>query len=83
MASLKSPAQHTCGALDQYAFTLAYTEARESSDNPMLKAFCRVAPSVRFKVLAMRVARVFFFAKVFNTRISAVVHSRRFAFLTI
>jgi hypothetical protein len=35
-------------------------QARESSDNPMLNAFCRVAPSVRFRVRAMLVTRVFF-----------------------
>jgi hypothetical protein len=58
-------------------------QARESSDNPRLKAFCRVAPSVRFKVLAMLAALVFFFARVFNVRTCAGVHERRFEFLAI
>ena len=31
-------------------------QARESSDNPRLNAFCRVAPSVRFSVLAILAA---------------------------
>jgi hypothetical protein len=61
----------------------ASSQARESSDNPILNAFCRVAPSVRFKVRAMLLARVFFFASVFKMRMSAVVHSRRFDFLAI
>jgi hypothetical protein len=51
---------------------------RESSDSPRLKAFCRVAPSVRFKVRAMLAARV-----VFNVRTSDDVHDRRFDFLGI
>jgi hypothetical protein len=58
-------------------------QARESSDNPRLNAFCRVAPSVRFKVLAILAARVFFFARVFNVRTCAGVHERRFEFLAI
>ena len=32
--------------------SIAY-QARESSDNPILNAFCRVAPSVRFNVRAV------------------------------
>jgi hypothetical protein len=51
--------------------------ARESSDSPGLKAFCRVAPSVRFRVRAMFAARFFFFACVLSVRTSAVVHARR------
>ena len=49
----------------------------------MLNAFWRVAPSVRFNVLAMLGARVFLRAAVFNIRTSAVVHARRFDFLAI
>jgi hypothetical protein len=56
---------------------------RESSDNPRLNAFCRVAPSVRFSVRAMLAARVFFLAAVFKVRTSAAVHARRFDFLAI
>jgi class 3 adenylate cyclase/tetratricopeptide (TPR) repeat protein len=43
-------------------------QARESSDNPRLNAFCRVAPSVRFSVLAIFAAVVFFRASVFKVR---------------
>jgi hypothetical protein len=58
-------------------------QARESSDKPILKAFCRVAPSVRFNVRAMLAARVFFLAAAFNVRTSDAVHARRFDFLAI
>ena len=43
-------------------------QARESSDNPILNAFCRVAPSLRLRVRAMLAARLFFFASVFSVR---------------
>jgi hypothetical protein len=56
-------------------------QPRESSDTPMLNAFCRVAPSVRFKVRAMLAARLFFFASTFNVRTCSDVHARRFDFL--
>ena len=58
-------------------------QERESSDSPILKAFCRVAPSVRFRVRAMLAARVFLRAIVFSVRTSADVHERRFEFLGI
>ena len=58
-------------------------QERESSDNPRLNAFCRVAPSVRFKVRAMLAARVFFLASVFNVRTSSDFHARRLEFLAI
>jgi hypothetical protein len=58
-------------------------QARESSDSPILNAFCRVAPSLRFKVRAMLGAFVFLFASVFSVRTWAVVHARRFDFLAI
>jgi hypothetical protein len=58
-------------------------QERESSDNPRLNAFCRVAPSVRFRVRAMLAAPVFFRARVFNVRTSVDVHERRFDFLGI
>jgi hypothetical protein len=38
----------------------AKSQTRESRDNPMLKAFCRVAPSVRFNALAILASRVFY-----------------------
>src|ERR1700677_2811851 len=44
----------------------------------MLKAFWRVAPSVRFSFLAICDAEVFFFASDFRSRTSAAVHARRF-----
>ena len=62
----------------------AGTQTRESSDKPILNAFCRVAPSERFSVLAIRAACVFFRASAFNVRICSGVHARRFvAFLAI
>ena len=56
---------------------------RESSDNPRLNAFCRVAPSVRFRVRTMLAAPVFLRAIVFSVRTSDEVHERRFDFLGI
>ncbi len=58
-------------------------QARELSDNPRLKAFCRVAPSVRLKARAMLAARVFLLAAAFNLRTSSVVQARRFDLLAI
>ena len=56
---------------------------RESRDSPMLNAFWRVAPSDRFKLLAMRPAFVFFRASVFNVLTSSEVHARFKTFLAI
>jgi hypothetical protein len=53
---------------------------RASRDTPMLKAFCRVAPSVRFSFLAILPAVVFFRASVFRVRTSSAVQERRFPF---
>ena len=50
--------------------------ARVSSDNPRLRAFCRVAPSVLFKVRAIVAARVLLFASFFNVRTSFAVQAR-------
>src|SRR5262249_18032203 len=58
-------------------------QARESRDRPMLNAFWRVAPSVRFRDRAIRDAFVFFRAAAFKVRTSVVVHARRFDFLAI
>jgi hypothetical protein len=44
----------------------------------MLKAFWRVAPSVRFSFLAIAEALLFFFAIALRSRTSAEVHARRF-----
>src|SRR4029077_15386662 len=51
---------------------------RESSDNPILNAFWRVAPSVRFNFLAIRPAGVFLRAIVFSSRTCADVQARLF-----
>jgi hypothetical protein len=51
---------------------------RVSNDRPRLKAFCRVAFSVRLKLRAMLAARVFLPASRFNVRMSRLVHARLF-----
>ena len=56
-------------------------QARESSDKPILNAFCRVAPSLRFRFLAIFLAGVFLRAADFNSRTSEAVQERRFEFL--
>jgi hypothetical protein len=57
--------------------------ARVSSDNPRLKAFCRVAPSVLFKVRAIAAARVLLFASFFNVRTSFAVQVRLRLFMAL
>jgi hypothetical protein len=52
--------------------------ARVSNERPRLKAFCRVAFSVRLKLRAMLAARVFLPANRFNVRMSRLVHARLF-----
>lgn len=52
--------------------------ARESSDNPMANAFCRVAPSVRFRDLAIFLAGTFFLASDFSSRTCTDVQARLF-----
>jgi len=60
------------------------TQARESSDSPILNAFCRVAPSVRLSALVIREAFFFWRAIVFKVRTWSAVHARRLvAFLAI
>jgi len=51
--------------------------ARVSSDNPRLKAFCRVAPSVLLNLRAISAARLLLRASLFNVRICSAVHARR------
>jgi hypothetical protein len=60
----------TVGALRGAAAELEglVIHARESSDNPRLHAFCRVAFSVRLSILAMSLAGLFRFANAFNLR---------------
>ena len=62
-------------------FKLAALHPRESSDNPRLNAFCRVAPSLRLRLLAIFLAGVLLRAADFNSRTSALVQGRRFEFL--
>jgi hypothetical protein len=47
---------HLRGARTGYESCSPERQARESSDNPKLNAFCRVALSVRFNVLAILAA---------------------------
>jgi hypothetical protein len=54
---------------------------RESSDNPRLNAFCRVAPSLRLRLLAIFLAGVLLRAADFSSRTSALVQARLFEFL--
>ena len=49
----------------------------ESSETPKLNAFCLVAPSVRFRDRAIFLAGIFCRARVFSSRTSSFVHSRR------
>jgi hypothetical protein len=58
----------------------AVVHPRESSDNPRLNAFCRVAPSLRLRLLAIFLAGVLLRAADFNSRTSPLVHGRRFEF---
>jgi hypothetical protein len=55
-------------------------QKRDSKDNPRLKAFCRVAPSVLFSDRAIFPAGVFFRASAFKVRTCSDVHGRRFPF---
>jgi hypothetical protein len=61
----------------------AETCLRVSSDKPRLKAFCRVAFSVRFKVRAIFAARVLLPASFFNVRTSWAVHGRLLFFTSL
>jgi hypothetical protein len=56
----------------------AIAQTRESNDSPTLDAFCRVAPSLRFKVRAILAAGIFFRASGFSSRTCAAVHTRFF-----
>lgn len=66
------------GSGDADLGNLKINQERESSDNPMLNAFCRVAPSDRLSFLAIVPAGVFLRAIDFNSRTSPAVHARRF-----
>jgi hypothetical protein len=58
-----------------------FVHRRESSDNPRLNAFCRVAPSLRLRLLAIFPAGVLLRAADFNSRTFALVQARLFEFL--
>jgi hypothetical protein len=59
-------------------FVAVVCQALESSDSPMLNAFCRVAPSDRFNFLAILAAGVFFRASDLSSRTCTDVHERLF-----
>src|ERR1700730_557420 len=56
---------------------------RESKDTPSEKAFCLVAPTVLLSDLAILLAGVFCFARLFSSRTSVAVHARLLAFLAM
>jgi hypothetical protein len=74
------PALPLCRAISIEALA-AVRQLRESSDNPRLNAFCRVAPSLRLRLLAIFLAGVLLRAADFNSRTSAFVQARLFEFL--
>jgi hypothetical protein len=59
-----------------YEFVAVVRQALESSDSPMLNAFCRVAPSDRFNFLAIFAAGVFLRASDLSSRTCTDVHER-------
>jgi len=67
---MKAPARGG-GLVGSRNSTLEVVQARESSDNPILNAFWRVAPSVRLSILAIFLAGVFFRASDFSSRTCA------------
>jgi hypothetical protein len=70
-----------CASWPAYSGRSGDGSQRASSDSPRMNAFWRVAPSVRFKVLAMRPACVFWRASDRKVLTSDEVHSRRFTAL--
>jgi len=62
-------------------FATAYP--RVSNDTPSVNAFCCVAPAVRFSDFAILATGISWRARVFSSRTSSLVHSRRFAFFAI
>jgi len=74
-AGKKEKAPHVAGLGGNVA---SARYARESSDNPRLNAFCRVAPSVRFRVFAILFAGTFFLASDFSSRTCTDVQARFF-----
>jgi hypothetical protein len=75
-ADRKAPLE--AGLLSTRSYVCDYP--RESNDNPRLKAFCRVAPSVLLSDRAIFLTGVFP-AEDFSSRTSVLVHSRRCDFL--
>ena len=58
-----------------------FVHPRESSDNPSMNAFCRVAASLRLRPFAIFLADILLRAADFSSRTSALVQCRRFEFL--
>jgi hypothetical protein len=70
--------QSLCNGAGPFCTPYPSRPLRVSNERPRLKAFCRVAFSVRFKLWAMLAARVFLLASRFNVRMSRLVHARLF-----
>jgi len=68
-----------CGSAAQKgAAAVVHNYPRESSESPMLNAFCRVAPSDRFKRRAIDPAGTFFRASDLSSRTCTAVQARLF-----
>jgi hypothetical protein len=70
--------QSLCNRAGPFLFGCQSRPTRVSKERPRLKAFCRVAFSVRLKLRAMLAARVFLPASRFNVRMSRLLHARLF-----
>src|SRR5216684_2602200 len=68
--------------VDFVHFGVLRLPGRELSDTFNVRAFWRVAPSVRLSLRAIRAAGVFCRASDLRSRTSCAVHSRLFDFLT-
>jgi hypothetical protein len=77
-----SKARREQGLVEGAAFFVIF-QPRVSSESPRLNAFCRVAPSVLFRVRAVLAARVLFRASAFSVCTSEEDHERRLEFLGI
>src|SRR3984957_5171663 len=75
--SLKKKPRTWRGSVSKNWWVNANSQALESRDKPILNAFCRVAPSVRFSVLAILAACFFFLASDFQVRTCSGVQPRR------
>src|SRR5215831_17896747 len=80
--SNRPPLKPTSNAFQFVHFGLLRLPGRELSDTLNVKAFWRVAPSVRLSLRAIWAAGVFCRASVLSSRTSCAVHSRLLDFLT-